>query len=42
MYQLSHIPRQDAIESDKIKRVRVGGGQQVCLKLVDNNAFLVW
>ena len=37
MYQMCHIPRQDVIESDRIKNVCV-----CCYKVVDNNAFLMW
>ena len=38
MYQMCHIPRQDVIESDRIKKVCVCGG--IKYKVVDN-AFLM-
>ena len=48
MYQMCHIPRQDVIESDRIKKKCVcvwggGGGEEgrCCYKVVDNNAFLM-
>ena len=33
MYQMYHIPRQDVIESDRIKNVCVCGGGDVAIKL---------
>ena len=33
MYQMCHIPRQDVIESDRIKKWGGGGGGDVAIKL---------
>ena len=54
VYQMCHIPRQDIIDSDRIKKKLCvceerrerggggGGGGACCYKVVDNNAFLMW